>query len=322
MRRRAVLITGAGASATFLPSRTLAQTRRIARLAVLSPGTNAQRPVFAAFRARLAELGYVEGRDVTLAFHLAGGAEMLPEFAQTIARDGADIIVTDGQLASVAMQAVTRTIPIVAVAGFDPVRRGFAASLARPGGNMTGFATISDEIAPKHVEFIREIVPAARRLGVVYAAINQPTHRALEQRAAELGLALRHIVIATREDAVRELASPAIADVDGLVLPANPIIAGIAGDVVALINAAGKPASYGDRDFVAAGGLVFFSYDIDDVYRQVAGYVDRILRGTKPGDLPFEQPSRIQLVVNLGTARGTGIAIPQSLLARADEVID
>jgi len=291
-------------------------------VAILSPGTSKQRSVFTALRTKLAELGHVEGRDVMLAFHLGGGAARLPELAQAIARDGAEIVVTDGQIASVAMQAVTRTIPIVAVAGFDPVQFGFAANLARPGGNMTGFATISDEIAPKHVEIMREILPTARRIGVVYATINRPTHRALEERAAALGLALRHIVIATRGDAERELAAAAIADVDGLVFPANPITAGIARDLVALVNATGKPAIYGDRDFVAAGGLVFFSYNIDDVFRQVAGYVDRILRGTSPGDLPFEQPSRIELVINLGTARALGIAMPLLLLARADEVIE
>lgn len=322
MRRRAILTGGAGAGALILPLHARAQATRMARVAILSPGASEQRSLFTTFRARLAELGHVEGRDVTLAFHLGSGAARLPELAQMIARDGAEVVVTDGQVASAAMQAVTRTIPIVAAAGFDPVQRGFAASLARPGGNMTGFAVISDEIAPKHVEFIREILPAARRIGVVYAAINQPTHRALEARAAGLGLTLRHIVIATREDAERELAAPAIADVDGLVLPANPIIAGIARDLVSLINATGKPAIYGDRDFVAAGGLVFFSYDIDGVFRQVAGYVDRILRGTPPGELPFEQPSRIELVINLRTARASGIAIPLLLVARADEVIE
>lgn len=292
------------------------------RVAILSPGASETRGTFTAFRTRLRELGQIEGRDIAIAFHLANGAERLPQLARRIHDEGADVAVADGQLASAALHAMGCRIPIVAVAGFDPVARGYAASVARPGGCMTGVATITDLIAPKALEMLREILPAARRIGVVYAAINRPTHIALEERAAALGLQLRHVVVASPGDAATALSPTALADLDGLVLPPNPIVAGLSATVAPLIAAARKPAIYGDRDFVNAGGLAFYSYDITDAYRLLARYVDRILRGASAGDLPFEQPTRIELVLNLATARAIGLQLPAAILARADEVIE
>jgi len=296
---------------------------RARRIAILSPGTTETRATFVAFRTRLRDLGYVEGRDVAVTFHLGHGVERLPALAQEILKLGGDVVVADGQLASIAMHQAGCAIPIVAIAGFDPVAIGFARSLARPGGGcMTGVATISDVLAPKPVEFLREILPGARRLGVVYGFLNEPTRLALDERAAALGFSLRHIVIRGAEDAVRELAAGALADIDGLRVPASPLVAGLSTIIAPLINAARKPAIYGDRDFVAAGGFAFYNYDIVDMFRQLASTVDRILKGASPADLPFEQPTRIELVVNLKTARANGIDVPRFILARADEVIE
>jgi len=316
------MCTAAG-SLLVVPLAVLAQQspRRIVRIAILSPGTSEARSVFTAFRAQLRALGYEEGRDVALEFHFAQGSERLAALAQTIAREGVDVVLADGRLAAQAMQAASRTIPIVAVAG-EPVTAGLAASLARPGGNVTGVATMAIQLGAKQLEILREILPSARRIGVVEALMS-PTggYRSLEERAASLGVALRRIVIRTQVDAERELAPTALGDVDGLVLPANAVIGGLSATLVRLINAAGKPAIYGDSDFVAAGGLVFYGFDINDAFRRCASVVDRVLKGANPATTPFEQPTRIALVLNLKSARVLGLKFPPSVIARADEVM-
>jgi putative ABC transport system substrate-binding protein len=295
--------------------------RNIARIAILSPGASEARSVFTAFRTQLRALGYVEGRDVTLEFHFARGGEQLAPLARTIARDGADVVLADGRLAAMAMRATSRTIPIVAVAG-EPVASGLAASLARPGSNVTGVATMAVELGPKQLDFMREIVPSARRIGVVDASMSPGTpYGAVERRAASLGVALRRIALQTHVDARRELTPLALDDVDALVLPSSAIIGGMSATLVPLINAARKPAIYGDRDFVAAGGLVFYGFDIDDAFRLCASVVDRVLKGANPATTPFEQPTRIALVLNLKSAHTLGLYFPPSVISRADELI-
>ena len=320
--RRAFMCTAAG-SVLVVPLAVLAQQRprRIAKVAILSPGMSETRSVFTAFRSRLRELGYEEGRDVVLEFHFAKGSERLAALAQTIASEGVDVVLADGRLAAQAMHAASPTIPIVTITN-DPVGGGLAASLARPGGNVTGVATMSSELASKQLEFLREILPSARRIGVVEVSMSAGTnYRAIEERAALLGVALRRIVIRTQVDANRELAPTALRDVDGLVLGPNAIIGGLSATLVRLINAAGKPAIYGDRDFVAVGGLVFYGFDIDDSFRLCASVVDRVLKGANPATMPFQQPVRFALVLNLKSARALGLKFPPSIIARADEVI-
>ena len=316
------MCTAAG-SLLVVPLAVLAQQRprRIAKVAILSPGMSETRSVFTAFRSRLRELGYEEGRDVVLEFHFAQGIEGLATLAQTIAREGVDVVLADGGVAARAMRAASPTIPIVAITG-NPVEAGLAASLARPGGNVTGVATMGSELIPKQLEFLHEILPPARRIGVVGASMSAGVeYLAIEARAAPLGLALRRIVIRTQVEAERELAPTALRDVDGLVLGPNAIIGGLSATLVRLINAAGKPAIYGDRDFVAVGGLVFYGFDIDDSFRLCASVVDRVLKGANPATMPFEQPVRITLVLNLKSARALGLKFPPSVIARADEVI-
>jgi putative ABC transport system substrate-binding protein len=291
------------------------------RIAVLSPGTSETRSVFTAFRTQLRALGYEEGRDVLLEFHLASGSERLAALAQAIAaRNGTDLVLADGRFATQAMVSASRTIPIIAVTG-DPVAFGFAVSLAHPGGNVTGIATLSTELAAKQLELLREIVPLARRIGVVNVSFSAAGYRALEDRAASLGAALRRLTFQTQVDAERVLTPAALGNVDGLVVPPSALLAGMSATVVRLINAAGKPAVYAERDFIAAGGLVMYGHDIDDAFRRSASIVDRVLKGSSPADTPFEQPTRVALVVNLKTAKALGLTIPQAVLLRADELI-
>jgi putative ABC transport system substrate-binding protein len=321
MERRVFLGTVAGLIVVPLGVFAEQPSRRIVRIAILSPGASERRSVFTAFRTQLRELGYEEGREVALEFHLAKGSERLPALSKTIAREGADVVLADGRLAAQAMQAASRTIPIIAVAG-EPVTAGLAASLARPGGNVTGVATMALELAPKQLEFMREILPSARHIGIVEATASPgPAYRGLEERAASLGVVLRRIVIRTQSDAERELTPTSLRNVDGLVLPSNAIIGGLSATLIRLINAARKPAIYGDRDFVLVGGLVFYGFDIDDAFRLCAIVVDRVLKGANPATTPFEQPTRIALVLNLNSARALGLAFPPSVIARADEVI-
>jgi len=321
MERRAFL--GTAASLIAMPLGVFAQqpSRGTMRIAILSPGSSETRSVFTAFRNQLRRLGHEEGRTVALEFHLANGSERLPALSTIIAREGADVVLADGRLAAQAMQAASTTIPIVAVAG-DPVTAGLAASLARPGGNVTGVATMAVELAPKQLEFMREILPSARRIGVVdVMAAAGPAYRGVEERAAALGLAVRRIVIRRPSDAERELTPAALRDVDGLVLPQNAILGGMSAVLIRLINAAKKPAIYGDRDFVLVGGLAFYGFDIDEAFRVCAIVVDRVLKGAAPATTPFEQPTRIALVLNLKSARALGLTFPPSVVARADEVI-
>lgn len=323
MTDRRTFIGTATGSLLVAPLAVLAQqpARKLVRIAILSPGITETRSVFTAFRTQLRTLGYEEGRDIALGFHFAKGSERLAVFAQAIAREGADIVLADGGRAAQAMQAASRTIPIVAVAG-EPVAAGLAASLRRPGGNVTGVATLALELGAKQLEFLREILPSARRIGVVDVSVSPgPHYRAIENGAASLRVALRRIVIQAQVDAERELAPAALGDVDGLVLPANALFGALSATLIRLINAAGKPAIYGDRDFVAAGGLVFYGFDIDDAFRLCASVVDRVLKGADPATTPFEQPTRIALVLNLKSAGTLGLKFPPRVIARADEVI-
>jgi putative ABC transport system substrate-binding protein len=230
-------------------------------------------------------------------------------------------VLADGRLAAQAMQAASHTIRVVAVAG-EPVQNGLAASLSRPGGNVTGVATLAVELGPKQLEILHEILPSARRIGVIDATTKPGiAYRSFEEGAALLRVALRRIVIQTQADAERELSPAALGDIDGLVFPANAVIGGLIAPLVRLVHAAGKPAIYGEKDFVPAGGLVFYGFDIDEAFRLCARVVDRVLKGADPATTPFEQPTRFTLVVNLKTASTLGLEFPRDVIARADQVI-
>jgi len=323
MVKRRSFVGMAGSSLLSVPLAGLGQqpAPKVVRIAILSPGASEARSVFTAFRTQLRALGYEEGRNIALEFFFGKGSEGLAALALDIVRTGVDIVLADGRLAAQAMQAASRALPVVAVAG-EPVLNGLAASLSRPGGNVTGVATLASELGPKQLEFMHEIMPTARRIGIIDATREPgPSFRSFDERAAWLRVTLRRIVIQTQADAERELAPASLRDVDGLVLPANAIIGALVAPLVRLILAAGKPAIYGEKEFVAAGGLVFYGFDIDEAFRLCARVVDRVLKGADPATTPFEQPTRIALVVNLKTARALGIKFPFSVIARADEVI-
>jgi putative ABC transport system substrate-binding protein len=291
-------------------------------VAILSQGSNEARPVFTAFRAELRERGYIEGGTIAIEFHLAhGSTERLAPLAQAIARDRPEVVLADGGEAASAMHTATREIPIVAIGGIDPRQRVLVESLARPGGNVTGITTFTNELPVKQLELLIEIAPMARRIGAVGTQGAQQRH-VIEESAASRGLGLRFIYGTTVADVARELAPAALADVAGLVLAQNPVLSAISALVVAQINAARKPAVYAEREYIDVGGLATYGIDFVTAFRRLADYVDRILRGANPAGMPIERPERVELAVNLRTARTLGIAIPPSVLARADEVIE
>jgi putative ABC transport system substrate-binding protein len=322
MKRRAFLAALALAGSAHADLAVAQSPRAPARIAILTLGSNPSRPVFEAFRAELRERGHVEGRDIAIEFHMAHGSlERLAALAQAIVRTSPTVVLADGGAAASAIHAATREIPIVAVGSIDPMVRALAASLARPGGNLTGIATFNVELTVKQLELLHEIVPSARRAGVVGIQTDQ-ARRAFAQAAEARRLVVRFIASPAAADVGTALAPAALADVDGLVLSQNPALTALSGPVVERINAGGKPAVYAEREYLESGGLVTYGIDFVAIYRRLAGYVDRVLRGASPAEMPIERPERLELAVNLRTARALAITIPPSVLTRADEVIE
>jgi putative ABC transport system substrate-binding protein len=327
MNRRAVMAMLGGAVATRpLAARAQQPAKGPRRVAVLSPVRN---PGFEALRAQLRKLGYAEDRDIRFDFRTADGdVGRLPALAEELAREGAvDAIFAESTPAAVAAQRATRTIPIITYIAVDPVAAGLAASLARPGGNVTGVAFLAEELNAKRLELFHQLLPQARRLGAISAmtssAANSPGNlRAVQHAARKLSLMVEIIAI-EHPARLREQLSPAVlAGFDGFVLVPDVVLNAHMAEIVALLGASGKPAIYYNRIHAAAGGLMSYAQDSDDAYRRLASQLDRVLKGTTPSDIPFERPTKFEFVINLKTAKALGLAVPDRLLALADEVIE
>jgi putative ABC transport system substrate-binding protein len=279
------------------------------------------------FRRGLKELGWVEGQNIVIEWRFAGGrAERLPDLAAELVRLRVDLIVVPSTPTALAAKNATKTIPLVTVGGGDPVELGLVASLARPGGNITGLSSnLGPEIAGKQLEVLKETVPKVSRMAILW----NPT-------TPGNALALRQAEITARALAVelQVLEARRASDFDGAFAAMTTRRAGallILGDVMftthrrrlaALAVKSRLPAIYGGREFVDEGGLLCYGAKLSDNFHRAAVYVDKILKGAKPGDLPIERPTTFQLVVSLKTARALGLTIPPSLLQRADQVID
>ncbi|HEV8458263.1 MAG TPA: ABC transporter substrate-binding protein [Methylomirabilota bacterium] len=279
--------------------------------------------------AHLNVLGYVAGKDVVSEYRSAAGRdEHLPALAAELVRLKVDVIVPAGRPAILAAKAATRTIPIVIAAEGDPVAAGLVASLARPGGNVTGMAILLPELSAKRLELLKEAVPRLTRVGVLWSPGD--TDRVEEWNSARaagraLGLEVESLEVRSREDlrpavvSARKKRVGALLVLEGLVTGGNPKI---------ITDAAAQnrlPAMYPRRVFVDSwdyAGLISYEPDAQDLSRRIASYIDRILKGAKPADLPVEQPTKFELVVNLKTAKAIGLRIPPSLLVRADRVIE
>jgi putative ABC transport system substrate-binding protein len=273
---------------------------------------------------RLRELGWIESRSVTIEYRWAQGrSERFAEIAAEFVRLKVDVIITHTTLPVVAAKQATSVIPIVFATAGDPVGNGLVASLARPGGNVTGLSNQGTDIAAKRLELLREIVPGLRRLAIMGNAGNPAILlelREVQAAARTLGLEVTTLEIRRAEDIA--FVFPALGRVDALYLAADPLAAVNRVRINTLALGARLPTMHSFREYVEAGGLISYGANLEDMFRRSADYVDKILRGTKPGDIPVEQPTKFDLVFNLTTAKALGLAIPEPFLLRADEVIE
>ncbi len=326
MRRRDFMTVLAGAAA--YPLLAGAQQKAmpvIGILAAASPDNAGAQRMLAAFREGLGEAGYVEGRNIAIEYRWAEAQfDRLPALAAGLVGRKVDVVVTEGGDPSVfAAKQATSTIPVVFHTRRDPVASGLVASLARPGGNLTGFSLHG--LGAKRIELISELVPQAK----VFAILVNPNDPSADEDIRDAGEAARargvqlHVVTASSDSEIE----PAFATLSqlragALVVVGSPLFSGRRVQLMALVSRHAIPAIYEGRAYVDAGGLLSYGSDLAAVYRLKGIYTGRILKGAKPADLPIEQPSKFELVINLKTAKALGLTVPQSLFARADEVIE
>jgi putative ABC transport system substrate-binding protein len=297
---------------------------RIGVLLASPPAVNAS--FVEAFWHRLRELGYVEGQNIAVESRWSHGqVEAVPALAAELVRLPVDLIFAGGTTASLAARDATRTIPIVFAGVADPVGAGLVASLAQPGGNITGLSTQNAELGPKRLELLREVAPRqVARVGVVFNPLDAGHVlglRELEGPARALGLTLRPIDVRSPDAFAGAFGRMAAEGVEAVVVLAGPLTNTHATRLVQLTARTRLPAIYGLRGYVEAGGLMSYGVDFPEMHRRAATYVDKILKGAKPADLPVEQPTKFELVLNRQTAQGLGFTFPPTLLILADEVI-
>ena len=327
-RRRFLVIAG-GAWLALPHATTAEQPERVPRVGWMWIGRSAGKPrEVEGFRQGLRELGYIEGQNIEVEYRFGEGkGDHLPDFAAELMRRPVDVFVVIGTPALRAVQQATTTIPIVSSSG-DPVGSGFVASLARPGGNITGMAMMQDAesgLGGKWVELLKDTLPALTRVGYLFNPDQQQSVRNVEQgeRAAKtLGLVVRPFSVRRAEELESVIATMSREGVEALVVdPVSPAIAYQA-QVAEQALKHRLPAISEQRAFVEGGELMAFGASIFDVTRRLADYMDRILKGATPADLPIEQPTNFELIINMKTAQELGIAIPESILVRATEVIE
>jgi putative ABC transport system substrate-binding protein len=284
----------------------------------------------AALHQGLKEAGYVEGQNVAVEYRWAGNEyERLTALAAELVRRRVNVIATgSASLAVLAAKTATRTIPIVFLMGGDPVKLGLIASLNRPGGNLTGITTLNTEITPKRVEVLRELVSTATTMAVLVNPTNNPANVEVELRQAQaaansLGLQTIHILQASTEPDLDGVFSTLIQQrAGGLVIAADTLFSGKSAELAAMASRHAMPTISPYREFVTAGGLMSYGGSVNELYHLVGVYTGRVLNGERSADLPVQQVTKVELVINLKTAKTLGLEVPSSLLARADEVIE
>ena len=303
------------------------QAAKLYRIGVLDVvGAASNEANLSAFRQGLRELGYVEGQNLVIEYRSADGrAERFPDLATELVRLRVDVIVTRGTSAALGAKHVTETIPIVMASSGDPIFAGLVASLARPGGNVTGLHVIvPPQLAGTRLQLLKEVMPGLSRVGVlldsgdVYSRLMM---REIERVAHAIGVQLQSVDARRPADFERAFEAAILDRVDALITVEGVLTVTDLTRIVDFAAMGRLPAIYGLREFVEAGGLMAFGTDLRDLFRRSATYVHRILQGAKPADLPVEPPAKFELVINLKTAKALGLTIPPSLLRRADHVI-
>jgi putative ABC transport system substrate-binding protein len=323
-RRDAILVLVALGTS---PRAAAAQGAGVTRLiGYLDQGSAARDgPYVDAFRQGLRDLGWIEGRNIAIEFRFAEGkTDRLPALAADLVRLKVDVLVTSTTPAALAAKHATSTIPIVIGLAADPVGSGIVASLGHPGGNITGWTHQGLDLRAKYLELIKEALPTATRFGVLWNPTNQvhkPSLQVIEAAAQKLKVELHLVGVEDPKDLQRAFSELVAKRVDGVVVFPDGMFFAQTPLIVALAAKNRLPALYGLKGYASAGGLMTYGADLPEMYRLGATYVDKILKGAKPADLPVEQPTKYELIINLKTANALGIAIPRAMLLRADEVI-
>jgi putative ABC transport system substrate-binding protein len=327
MRRRE-FIAGLGGTAVWPLAAIAQQPSRKVRIGVLLPGTPASySPRINAFLEGLRGLGYEEGKTVTFEWRWWNDqVERLPELAAELVSLDVQAIVTAGTPAAKALKNATRSIPIIMAVIGDPVAAGLVDSLAHPGGNVTGFSILASDLSGKRLELLKEVVPGLFSVGVILNPANpQPKIELKEVEAAARALGVQiHPIQISAESSLQNSFESISRDrsVQAVIVLTDALLYNHRKQIATLAAAHRLPTMYFFREFVAAGGLMSYGPSDTDLFRRAASYVDKVLRGAKPGDLPIEQPTKFELVINLKTAKALDLNIPPQVLARADEVIE
>ena len=325
MRRRQFL---GGLLAAAWPIVAHAQATRNVTVGILA---SAQRtsPLIAGFLGELNRLGYIEGRNLKIEFRTNAGTDSarFADAAAQLVQASVDIIVVDGTPSALAAKQATTSIPIVMAAiGGDPTAAGLVQSYARPGGNITGFTLVAPELGGKRLQILKEAVHGLERVGLLWNAANplnaDPQIKAMTDAAAAMGLEIELGPLQNRDDFASAFEKFKSRRVSAVLSVADAFLFAERHLLIELATSSQLPAMFPDRPFASDGGLMVYGPDVLDLFKRAAGYVDRILRGANPGELPVEQPTRFELVINLKAAKAIGITIPPTLIARADEVIE
>jgi putative ABC transport system substrate-binding protein len=302
------------------------QARKTRTIGLLSPATSVFVPNSAVLVNTLRELGWIEGQNIAIERRFAENRlERLPELAAELVHLNVEVIVATGTLGPLAAKRATSTIPIVMTAAGDPLGSGLIASLAHPGGNVTGSSLMVPDIAGKRVELLREILPRLVHVAVLWNAANPyPAIVFKETQAAgrRLGIEVQSLEVRSPDDFDGAFEDTRRQHPDALIEIEDPLTNSLYKRIIEFVTAERLPSLHGIREEVEAGGLISYGASIPDLFRRAAGYVDKILKGAKPADLPVEQPTKFELVINVKTAKGLGLEVPPMLLARADKVIE
>jgi ABC-type uncharacterized transport system substrate-binding protein len=329
MKRREFITLLGGAAAAWPLAAGAQQPGRVRRVGILMPypkGDSEHEARVRAFKQELAKLGWTDGANVRFDEHwTTDNMDMVRSHAASVVASNPDIIVTTGGRVVPVFMRLTRSIPMVLPSASDPVGVGYAQSLAHPGGNVTGFTALELSILGKSLEILKQIAPATVRVALIYNPDNPNSvvyRRISEAASAPLAIEPIDLPIHGMADIDRAVASLAERGNSGIFFLPDLTISALRDDVVGLVARRRVPAIYSEPFFVKLGGLAFYGADRMEGFRRSAGYVDRILRGEKPGDLPFQQPTKFELAINLKTAKALGLTVPPGLLVAADEVIE
>jgi putative ABC transport system substrate-binding protein len=322
--KRREFITLLGGAAAGWPLIAYGQRAKMQQIGLIQPSSRLPEN-YRAFRDGLRDLGYVEGQNIALDMRIVEGPSDLPKLVEEVLGRPADIIVTVSARVTLAARAATSTIPIVMLGAGDPVGTGLVASLARPGGNVTGLSLLVPELSGKRLALLKELIPQAARIAVLANPANPVTvqqWRETQEAAQRMGIALRLIEVRERNDLDGAISAAAQANVNAVDVLGDPVFVENSKQLAELTLKHRLPAIAWQREFADAGGLTSYGPSFRDLWRRAASYVDKILKGATPANLPVEQPTKFEFVVNLKTAKALGLEVPTTVLARADEVIE